>query len=428
MSPLFFQEITGEEQDGGGYLLKNIAGEQTVCLHVQLASSRWYYLKIIPLKDCVPRLLALKNALIAGILIGFALLAVCSLGVLLFLYFPVYQVRAALRNVGLEKKGALAGQVSQLAQQSEAHRRAGALQAFLEGRDASQLPELPCPYILALAETQGAAPLFRQTHPQLCAMTCHQNGCEVILFCGEEPAEVLRICRGLTDLPGVYCFCGSARESLSQVAECYQVLCELRRQKFWTADQHWYLEEDFASRRPHSSFTEQMSTDLISSLRGTDLAQLQSLWQHIQDSIREDRFQDQLFTFRRISSLLEKQLPALKPLASNDFWAQLSDIWALDAKFTDAFRRIVQNNQELHKAHIDQLALLVSQRIEQDYADADLSPTRIADELGMSSHAVETIAGEVGFSNAKYFYVVFKNLTGQTPLQFRKSHAAPGDG
>lgn len=87
----------------------------------------------------------------------------------------------------------------------------------------------------------------------------------------------------------------------------------------------------FTPRRPHSSFTEQMSAELASALRGSDLEQIQRLWQQIQDSIREDRFQDQLFAFQRIVSLMEKQLPALKPLVSDNFWATLKDIQTLDA-------------------------------------------------------------------------------------------------
>lgn len=110
--PLFFGEISREGQADSGYILKRINGEQTVCLYCRLDTSRWHYLKITPLKACVPKLLELKNALIVCIVIGFALLAICSLGVLLFLYFPVYQVRAALRNIGMENKGELAGQVS----------------------------------------------------------------------------------------------------------------------------------------------------------------------------------------------------------------------------------------------------------------------------------------------------------------------------
>ena len=203
-----------------------------------------------------------------------------------------------------------------------------------------------------------------------------------------------------------------------------------------------------------------MSAELASALRGSDLEQIQRLWQQIQDSIREDRFQDQLFAFQRIVSLMEKQLPALKPLVSDNFWATLKDIQTLDAIFSGAFRKIVQNNRELHRQHIDQLASQVVRQIEQSYADSDLSPTRIADSLGMSSaylgrifresmqtsisqylnqtrirraeellreteQPVETVAGLVGFSNPKYFYVVFKNITGQTPLQFRKAvHSA----
>ena len=82
-----------------------------------------------------------------------------------------------------------------------------------------------------------------------------------------------------------------------------------------------------------------MSAELASALRGSDLEQIQRLWQQIQDSIREDRFQDQLFVFQRIVSLMEKQLPALKPLVSDNFWATLKDIQTLDAIFSDAFRK-----------------------------------------------------------------------------------------
>ena len=322
------------------------------------------------------------------------------------------------------------------------------------------LPELPAPYTLVLMETGHALPALKQTYTDVSVLTYHQDGCEVVLFFGEERETVLAICREWADQSGVYCFCGSERTTFPQVAACYQVLCEMRRQKFWAADRHCWQEEDFTPRRPHSSFTEQMSAELASALRGSDLEQIQRLWQQIQDSIREDRFQDQLFVFQRIVSLMEKQLPALKPLVSDNFWATLKDIRTLDTIFSDAFRKIVRNNRELHRQHIDQLASQVVRQIEQSYADSDLSPTRIADSLGMSSaylgrifrestqtsisqylnqtrirraeellreteQPVETVAGLVGFSNPKYFYVVFKNITGQTPLQFRKAvHSA----
>ena len=206
-------------------------------------------------------------------------------------------------------------------------------------------------------ETGHALPALKQTYTDVSVLTYHQDGCEVVLFFGEERETVLAICREWADQSGVYCFCGSERTTFPQVAACYQVLREMRRQKFWAADRHCWLEEDFTPRRPHSSFTEQMSAELASALRGSDLEQIQRLWQQIQDSIREDRFQDQLFAFQRIVSLMEKQLPALKPLVSDNFWATLKDIQTLDAIFSGAFRKIVQNNRELHLSKVDSIIL-----------------------------------------------------------------------
>lgn len=459
--PLFLEALSADSQDKSGYLLKKTNGQQTVCLHFRLDSSRWQYLKIMELRDCVPRLMELKSALVAGILIGFSLLALCSLGVLLFLYFPVYQVRTSLHNVGISRGGGLAGQVSQLARQSEAYQKANALQALLEGRSSGAPQNLAAPFTLLLLETEHPAPIRQQLLEQYpAALTYHQPGCEVVLFSGATEDELNHLFGQLADTPGVSCFCGRARASVSEIPACYQILCEMRRQRIWNADNTRFSEQDFKPGNPHSSFTDQMAASLASALRGTDLKQIRAVWEEIRAALQADRSQEQLFAFRRIAALLETQLSSLKPLAGDDFWTQLKDIRQLDARFQAAFQRIVQNNQALHKNRVDQLSLQVMQHISRRYSDSDLSPTRIADEMGMSSaylgrmfrestrisinqyinqtrvrraaellrntdDPVETIAGAVGFSNPKYFYVVFKNLTGSTPLQFRKSPSSP---
>lgn len=455
--PLFFDEIRSGNQEESGYLLKKIGGQQTVCLHFRLESSNWYYLKIMKLSECLPRLLELKNALIAGILIGFSLLAVCSLGVLLFLYFPVYQVRTTLQKVGLSRRGELAGQVSQLAQQSQAYQKSNALQALLEGRNSNIPPSLTAPFVLVILEPQDSSPirqLLAEQHPN--ALTYHGNGCEVILLAGTQTDDARELCESLANTHCRHCFCGLARTTLSEVPESYQILCEMRRQVFWSPNQKIFLEAAFVPKQVHSSFTDRMGSDLVSALRTDNMEQVCAVWKEIKAVVQADCYQEQVFAFRRVASILEKQLPALKPLISDDFWTQLSDIQVLDQKFCTAFQQIIQNSLDLHKQRIDQLSQQVTQRITSGYSDSNLSPTRIADEMGMSSAylgrvfresmqisinqyinqvriqratellrdttiPVETIAGEVGFSNAKYFYVVFKNITGQTPLQFRKS-------
>lgn len=455
---LFFQEIRNSEQGENGYLLKKLDGQQMVCLHFRMNAPGWYYLKIMPLDECVPRLLEFRNSLIAVILLAFLLLAVCGISILLFLYFPVYQVRTTLQKVGFSsRKGELAGQVSQLAQQSREYQQANTLQAILEGRASQDGPHLTPPFILAILETcqpDHARQLLSERCP--CALGYHQNGCEVLLLSGIGAAEARDLWKELTKEPGRRCFYGAVRSSEHELPACYEMLCELRRQKFWQPEQRIFPEDGFPPRNAHSSFSEAMGNDLITALRADDLSRARLAWENIKAAIRDDSYREQLFAFRRVAALTEGLLPPLKPLLEDSFWEQLRDIHDLDIRFDAAFQAIIQNNLEQRRNRIQQLSQQVVNRIESGYSDSNLSPTRIADEMGMSSAylgrlfresmqqsisqyisqvriqkaeellrttdtSVESIAGSVGFSNVKYFYVVFKNLTGQTPMQYRKS-------
>ncbi|MEG2139009.1 MAG: helix-turn-helix transcriptional regulator, partial [Oscillospiraceae bacterium] len=120
--------------------------------------------------------------------------------------------------------------------------------------------------------------------------------------------------------------------------------------------------------------------------------------------------------------------------------------------------RICQCSIDHRRRRLSDIAAQVAHRIDVGYENPDLSPPRIADEMGMSGAylgrlfreslgqsigeymnrvrvenasrlllstdlTVEAVAAAVGFGNPKYFFVVFKNTTGQTPLQFRKQHS-----
>lgn len=455
---LFFQDIRSGEQEENGYLLKKLNGQQMVCLHFRMNIPEWYYLKIMPLEECVPRLMEFRNSLIIVILLAFLLLVVCGTSILLFLYFPVYQVQAALQKVGLSRKGELAGQVSQLAQQSREYQQANTLHTILEGRASRDGAPLTPPFILAILETDQpdrARQLLLEQCPG--ALRYHQNGCEVLLLSGIGTAEARPLWEELTKEPGSNCcFCGAARLTESELPACYETLCEMQKQKFWHPEQRVFPEDSFPPRKAHSSFSEAMGSNLTAALRADNLAQARLAWENIKTAVQNDSYREQLFAFRRVAAVIEGLLPSLKPLLEDSFWEQLRDIRELDTRFDTAFQSIIQNNQEQRRNRIQQLSQQVVRRIETGYADPNLSPTRIADEMGMSGAylgrlfredmqqsisqyisqvriqkaeellrttdtSVESIAGSVGFSNVKYFYVVFKNLTGQTPLQYRKA-------
>ncbi|MEG2930031.1 MAG: AraC family transcriptional regulator, partial [Oscillospiraceae bacterium] len=164
----------------------------------------------------------------------------------------------------------------------------------------------------------------------------------------------------------------------------------------------------------------------------------------------------------RVTQLLcevmaEQGQPSQKIL-NDEFLASLEDINVLTARLDLFFCRICQYSVEHRRQRLSDIATQVSHRIDVGYENPDLSPLRIADEMGMSSAylsrlfreslgqsigeymnkvrvenagrlllstdmTVEAIASAVGFGNPKYFFVVFKNTTGQTPLQFRQQQA-----
>lgn len=452
----FLPQISSQNKSGG-YLLKKIAGEQTVCLYSPLSSSNWLYLKILPLNECVPRLMELKAQLTVGILLGFAILAVSSLAVLIFLYFPVHQVRSVLERLGSDRNAELVGQVSDLARRSQEYQRANTLQALLEGRETKMPAGLPPPYTLILLETDQPKQVQTWlTEVQPRTLSYNNNGCLAVLLSGLDSEQAESLGMALTHSGASCCYCSKPRPAADELSRCYQELCQLRSLHFWTPEKSFVIEEEKPKAKAHSSFTETEAASLSSVLRSGDMEQAKTAWEEIKDKLRRDSYQEQIFAFRRVAAILEKQLPSLKPLIEEDFWSGLRDIAQLDGKILSAFDEIFRHEQQQHKLRIDQLADKVQRRIDEGCADPDLSPTRIADEMGMSGaylgrifkesrgqsisqyinqtrvrqaarllrtdqEPVERIAAAVGFSNVKYFYVVFKNTTGQTPLQYRKS-------
>ncbi|MEG2193007.1 MAG: AraC family transcriptional regulator, partial [Oscillospiraceae bacterium] len=186
------------------------------------------------------------------------------------------------------------------------------------------------------------------------------------------------------------------------------------------------------------------------------------IWHNILESIRKDSYRDQRFAYYRVAQLLQETLASqgqkVEPILNDTFLNELEDIAFLTCEFDKFFALICKHSVEYRRHRLSDIALQVSHRIDVGYENPDLSPLRIADEMGMSSAylsrlfkeslgqsigeymnnvriknasnlllttelSVESIAYKVGFGNPKYFFVVFKNVTGNTPLQFRQLHS-----
>ncbi|MEG1988184.1 MAG: AraC family transcriptional regulator [Oscillibacter sp.] len=456
----FFQGEADESEEGGA-LLRKYNDRQWVCHSSQIASAGWYCLQILPMEEALPGLLQLRNTLAAWLTLAVALLVAACTATLIFLYAPFQKIRLVLRGAG-DLSASPEVQLTELVQESLQYQQSHLLADLLEGREvpreripagALTLLVIDCPSPMA------ARDLLLADCPA--ALLRHDQGCEVALLPGLGELDVAALCGALTAHAQCRCYCGVPRANPGLLPGSYATLLELRQLRFWYPGQQILSEKHFAPRSAHSSLSEKQLTALLSALRNGELDEGRRLWKQILESLRGDAYRDQRFAFNRVAQLLQEALgqEGTERILTDEFLTELTDISALTARFDLFFSQIAAHSADHRRRRLGDLAAQVAHRIDVGYEDPDLSPPRIAEEMGMSGAylgrlfresldqsigeymnrvrvekgaallistdwTVEAIAAAVGFGNSKYFFVVFKNTLGQTPLQYRKQHRA----
>ncbi len=448
------------EEHESSYLMKTIGGRQVVCYYSRMESNHWYYLRVQTLNQSLPGLLDLRNHLAAWLSFGVILLAVIAAVVLLRLFFPFRRIRQALRQAG----AAIAPtehQVTELVHSSQEYHQARVLLDLLESRNVAPEKAPAPPFVLLLLQTDAPAEIHRailaqQPH----ALIHYQSGCEVALLPESEQSAADALCQMLAEQFDCRCYCSKPRYRIADIPDCYELLLEMQRQRYWQPQTRIWREQHFIPRNTVSGFSDKHAALMISVLRSGELEEGRRLWQELLDSIRNDSHRDQLFAISRTAQLLLKAIDELElpqsPMVTDEYLNRLEDINALTGRFDAAFVSIAHVGAHKRRQRLSDIAAQVCQRIDTCYEDSALSPAVIADEMGLNSaylgrlfrqslnlsisdymnqvrirHAaclltstglsVESIAQRVGFVNAKYFFVIFKKLMGQTPLQYRKN-------
>lgn len=141
-----------------------------------------------------------------------------------------------------------------------------------------------------------------------------------------------------------------------------------------------------------------------------------------------------------------------------EYVEQIAHFSEIDQVFEKAFAVICDNYSEKKAQKYSNLAQKVKEIVEQEYHDPELNAQSIADRLQLnnaylgrmfrsayghsindcintcrleeskqllreSKESVDTIASDVGFANVKYYYVLFKKYTGQTPAVYRNENS-----
>jgi|GEM_PF-534407 len=452
----------GLEQHESSYLMKVIGNKQVVCYYSRMESNNWYYLRIQTLEDCLPGLLQLRDNLVAWLTVGVVLLAIVAAAVVLQIYFPFHRIRLVLRQAG-NAFAPTERQVTELVHSSLEYHQANILLNLLEGRNIAPETAPEPPFVLLLAEVEHSK--GREIILEHCpkAYIHHQSGCVIALLPQKQCQNVHALCDALVAQFHCRCYYSSLKTQLSEIPRCYETLLEMQRQRYWHPRQLIWTELDFEPRNEVSQFSDKQATRMISALRSGNLEEGRQLWTELLASIRNDTYRDQAFAISRTGQLLSKAMAELglpeEPLVTEEYLDQLEDIEELTLRFDQAFQDIARIGADKRRQRLSDIAAQVAQRIDAGYEDPALSPAVIADEMGMNSaylgrmfrqslnmsisdyinhvrvqHAahlltattlsVESIAAKVGFSNSKYFFVVFKKIYGLTPLQYRRSGGA----
>lgn len=204
-------------------------------------------------------------------------------------------------------------------------------------------------------------------------------------------------------------------------------------------------------------------TELTARLKSGNFASSLAKWQEIRSQLytyRYDPFQYILSRTEDTICLILKELNS-ELIAENerllpDHLEQINDFNEIDKIFHQAFLIICDNYSKKKALKHSNIALKVREIIEHEYHNPELNSQSIADCLHLnnaylgrifrstysysindcinncrieesklllkkSQDSIDTIAKNVGFSNIKYYYVLFKKHTGQTPAMYRKS-------
>lgn len=461
---LFWYDIVMEnkQHDTDSYLIREIRGERLVCLYSRMNSTGWYSMRIMPLSECIPGFTRLHDSFILTVAVVLLILMLVSASATLFIYYPLLSIKSTLKDAdALDNTDSLStlDQVTELVEISRLQNRSKMLNAMLAGNFEGCEDVVP-PMILALFDPMPASYaeiISQRTENVFAAIRVKYS---LLLFTNRDPSQTEKLCRDICSEFGCRCIFSLPREHVSELPECLSRLLQIQALSFRFADKALIYEEDIALSE-QSSFSKKSAQCLISALKQGENTNAQNIFAEILTAIKDDSLANQQFAINQMNQQLSELCSELDIPSSaiEELPQELSKLFSM-AELTSAYEKLFSGitcaANERHKKHIDDISAKAAQFITQNYSDPSLSAAQIAELLSLSTaylgrlfHAsysmsiseyinrtrveqacrllksttlsIEAITQEIGFENGKYFFVVFKNIMGCTPRQYRKS-------
>lgn len=213
-----------------------------------------------------------------------------------------------------------------------------------------------------------------------------------------------------------------------------------------------------------SSITSKDFTDLIVCLKSGSIESVRIKWNEILLQIQNCRYEIFQYLLNRTEDTIRKVQKECQP--ENDqrllpeSLEQIHSLEEINRAFDTAFVRICSCYSQKKAEKYSDLAAKIKNIIQNEYHDSSLNSQLIADRIQMnnayvgrlfknsyghsindyintcrinesmsllkeSDCSVSEIARQVGFSNIKYFFVLFKKFTGKTPAVYREDFQNP---
>lgn len=319
------------------------------------------------------------------------------------------------------------------------------------------------PYGLMLIQAHHRSDIYRaalQEHPEI--LITKSDNIYACIASYAFPDAQNAFAKQLADTLECRVFVGTLFSDFQELTSHFGNLRELHRLALvLDAAQTVVMETELEKKTAENSVSTKDFTELTARLKAGKLESSLAKWQEIRDRLytyRYDSFQYILNrtedTICRILKDLHSDLLTEEERLLPEHVEQISDFSEIDRTFEKAFAVICENYSEKKAQKYSNLAQKVKEIVEQEYHDPELNAQSIADRLQLnnaylgrmfrsayghsindcintcrleesktllrnSQESIDSIARNVGFSNVKYYYVLFKKYTGQTPAAHR---------
>lgn len=439
-----------------GFFMPSAFSGSSGWMYHRMDSTGWYYLRPIDLESIAPGLIHIRNFLFVAFLLLGGILIFFTSYLLLKFYLPLRHIRMALDQVGKSSE-TISAQVEELV----AHQKESTLSQSLSDLHAGTLPptfSFPILFVTACdCSADSLNHIIRMCSSDATIIPTETGATAAISSCTSAIADQL-ISQFTACHEGSF-YVSNLCSASEDLIKSHVSLEELAKLHFLYPERQVMEERMLNECSLVSSLKTKEVSAFITAIKAgnADTSFLQ--WKSIVSSIQKDRYSDFCFALRYIGKQLNQLQTELGLDHLLDMDQLIENLHTIDSMHACMEQLLITISDTARLKKTQQLTVLSDQidaYMKQHYMEGTFSAQQVAEHFQMNAaylsrqyqqiaeksisdainqiriqHAcillkstdesAELISERVGYSNSKYFFVLFKKFMGKTPKQYRNS-------